>query len=212
MSARKRICLVEDDASVRESLEALLVTEGFQVDAYGSAAEMLERFEPEVTACVLLDVRLPGMDGLTLLETLEGRRQDVPAVVMTGHADLPMAVRAIRAGAADFVEKPFEADRLLDSIRHAISKARNQRATSAAPELEARFSDLTPRETEVMQQMVIGLPNKLIADALDMSPRTVEIHRSRVMQKTRAKSLSHLVRMAIRAGFDPDAGGDTEET
>ena len=143
------------------------------------------------------------MDGLTLLETLERQGRGVPVVMMTGHADVPSAVRAIRAGAADFVEKPFEPGVLVASIERAVSKAPRP-APTVAPGLESRFGGLTPRETEVMQQMVIRLPNKLIAGALDMSPRTVEIHRARVMQKTGAKSLSHLVRMAIRAGFDPD--------
>ena len=146
---------------------------------------------------------MPEIDGLTLLEMLAARWPQVTAVMMTGHGELPMAIRAIRAGAADFVEKPFDAERLLDSIRHAIAKA-SRRGVPVNAENASAFSDLTPRETEVMEQMVIGKPNKLIAAGLAMSPRTVEIHRARVMQKTGAKSLSHLVRMALKAGFDPD--------
>jgi two-component system response regulator FixJ len=146
---------------------------------------------------------MPGMDGLTLLETLGSDRKGIPVVVLTGHADVPMAVRAIRAGAADFVEKPFAAARLLDSIRSAIARSAPVAGT-ADTALRSRFAELTPREREVMEQMVIGLPNKLIAHRLGMSPRTVEIHRGRVMAKTGADSLSHLVRMAIRAGLDPD--------
>ncbi|HRO11114.1 response regulator [Amaricoccus sp.] len=203
MSAEGRLCLVDDDPSVRESLEALLSVAGFDVSAYGSAEDFLAGFDPERTACVLLDVRMPGMDGLDLLESLD--RRSVPIVIMTGHADVPTAVRAMKAGAADFVEKPFTSARLLDSIRGAIARSTPGRP-SLDPELRNRFAALTPRETEVMQQMVIGLPNKLIAHHLGMSPRTVEIHRGRVMQKTGADSLSHLVRMAIRAGLDPDAG------
>ena len=186
-----------------KSIEALLASEGLAVETFGTAAEFLERFRPDGCTCVLLDVRMPGIDGLTLLERLAERWPDVAAVVMTGYGDLPMAVRAIRAGAADFVEKPFEPERLLDSIRLALSKAK-RRSAPVEPELAASFAALTPRETDVMKQMVIGKPNKLIADALDVSPRTVEIHRARVMQKTGANSLSHLVRMALRAGFDPD--------
>jgi two-component system response regulator FixJ len=202
MTMSGTVCVVDDDAAVRASVEALLVAEGFEVQAFGAAGEFLEGLEPRECACVLLDVRMPGMDGLTLLETLAERWPEVPAVMMTGHGDLPMAVRAIRAGALDFVEKPFEAERLVDSIRHAMSKA--SRHAAIDPEIAAHFEGLTPRETEVMEQMVIGKPNKLIASTLEMSPRTVEIHRARVMQKTGATSLSHLVRMAIRAGFDPD--------
>jgi two-component system, LuxR family, response regulator FixJ len=203
-SAEGRVYLVDDDAGVRESLEALLTTAGFDTAAFASAAEFLDGFDRSGAACVLLDVRMPGMDGLTLLETLGAERKGVPVVMMTAHADVPMAVRAIRAGAADFVEKPFAPERLLDSIRHAIARSAPHPDT-ADTALQARFAALTPRETEVMREMVVGLPNKLIAHKLALSPRTVEIHRSRVMQKTGAKSLSHLVRMAIRAGLDPDA-------
>jgi two-component system response regulator FixJ len=170
----------------------------------GLAALALAQQHP--VDAVLLDIRMPGMDGLALLESLGRERRGVPVVMMTGHADVPMAVRAMQAGAADFVEKPFASARLLESIRHAIVRSASVRASAPDPEVGARFASLTPRETEVMQQMVIGLPNKLIAHRLGMSPRTVEIHRGRVMQKTGAESLSHLVRMAMRAGLDPDAG------
>jgi two-component system, LuxR family, response regulator FixJ len=198
------IYVVDDDTAVRESLEALLSSEGFGTTGSGSAEEFLRHFDPVGAACVLLDVRMPGMDGLTMLERLGADRKGVPVVILTGHADVPMAVRAIRAGAADFVEKPFAAARLLDSIRGAIARrAPSQGARD--PALRARFADLTPREREVMEQMVIGMPNKLIAHRLGMSPRTVEVHRGRVMHKTGAGSLSHLVRMAIRAGLDPEA-------
>jgi two-component system, LuxR family, response regulator FixJ len=199
------ICVVDDDPAVRESLGALLSAEGFKSAEFASAADFLAAFDPDRTACVLLDVRMPGMDGLALLESLGLERRGVPVVIMTGHADVPMAVRAIRAGAADFVEKPFASARLLETIRAAIIRSTPARP-APDPELRNRFAALTPREAEVMQQMVIGLPSKLIAHRLGMSPRTVEIHRSRVMQKTNANSLSHLLRMAIRAGVDPDSG------
>jgi two-component system response regulator FixJ len=198
------IYVVDDDPAVRDSLEALLAAEGFETASSGSAEAFLRQFDPVGAACVLLDVRMPGMDGLTLLETLGSDRKSVPVVILTGHADVPMAVRAIRAGAADFLEKPFAATRLLGSIRSAIARTTPSQAT-ADPSLRARFGDLTPREREVMEQMVIGLPNKLIAHRLGMSPRTVEIHRGRVMHKTGANSLSHLVRMAIRAGLEPES-------
>ena len=198
------IYVVDDDEAVRDSLEALLSSEGFETAPCSSAEEFLRHFDPPGAACVLLDVRMPGMDGLTMLERLGDDRKGVPVVILTGHADVPMAVRAIRAGAADFVEKPFAAGRLLESIRGAIAR-RTPSAGAADPALGARFAELTPREREVMEQMVVGLPNKLIAHKLGMSPRTVEIHRGRVMHKTGANSLSHLVRMAIRAGLDPKA-------
>ena len=202
-SSEGTVYVVDDDTAVRESLDALLSSVGFVTVSFGSAAEFLQRFEPSGAACILLDVRMPGMDGLTLLEVLGDNRKGVPVVIMTGHGDVPMAVRAIRGGAADFVEKPFSSTRLLESIQSAITRSAPQ--SVADPELRACFAGLTRRETEVMQQMVIGLPNKLIAHKLEISPRTVEIHRGRVMQKTGAKSLSHLVRMAIRAGLEPEA-------
>jgi two-component system response regulator FixJ len=197
-----RVYVVDDDAAVRDSLEALLASAGSETEACGSAAEFLLRFEPSGAACVLLDVRMPGMDGLTLLERLGDERRGIPVVVMTGHPDVPMAVRAIRAGATDFVEKPFAGAQLLESVRQAIARAAPRRGRRRVAGAIRRPN---PREREVMQQMVIGLPSKLIAHPLGMSPRTVEVHRGRVMQKTRADSLSHLVRMAIRAGLDPEA-------
>ncbi len=200
---RGRVYLVDDDAAVRESLEALLAAAGFDPVAFGSAADFLDGFDPSDAGCILLDVRMPGMDGLALLEALGPVRQGVPVVMMTAHADVPMAARAMRAGAADFVEKPFRQDALLDSIAAAIARPQPQ-PPGADAALRERFAHLTPRESEVMRQMVAGLPNKLIAYALGMSPRTVEIHRGRVMQKTGAASLAHLVRMAIRAGCAPD--------
>lgn len=198
-----RICIVDDDPAVCESLEALLASAGFETEAFQSARGFLEGFDPSDAACLVLDIRMPEMDGLTLLETLGAARQGVPVIMMTAHGDVPMAVRAMRAGAADFVEKPFEPDRLLQSIAQAVQRAAPE---PVVPDdgFRARFEELTPREREVMRQMVIGHPNKIIAHKLGLSPRTVEIHRGRVMQKTGAESLSHLVRMALKAGYDPD--------
>ena len=205
--SKGRLYIVDDDEAVRESLEALLTAAGFRACAFGSAADFRAGFDPADAGCILLDVRMPGMDGLTLLETLGPARSGIPVIMMTAHADVPMAARAMRAGAGDFVEKPFEQAALLDSIAAAMARPV---PLSPGPEAEvsARFAPLTPRETEVMLLMVEGLPNKLIAHELGMSPRTVEIHRGRVMQKTGARSLAHLVRMAIRAGY---AAGDVGE-
>ncbi len=149
---------------------------------------------------------MPGLDGLAVLDRLGASRAGVPVIMVTGHADVPMAVRAMQAGAVDFVEKPFEPGRLLSSIERALSLS-PPTPTSPSPELRERFEALTPRETEVMRELVIGHPNKIIGHNLGMSPRTVEIHRGRVMEKTGAESLSHLVRMAMKAGYDPDAPG-----
>lgn len=198
-----RICVVDDDPAVLESIEALLASEGFATETYCSAKDFLEQFRPDDASCILLDVRMPEIDGLTLLERLGAARTGVPVIMVTAHGDIPMAVRAMRAGAADFVEKPFEPDRLLASIAQAISAAPPGPVATEAG-VRALFDQLTPRETDVMRQMVIGHPNKIIAHNLGLSPRTVEVHRGRVMQKTGAESLSHLVRMAIRAGHDPD--------
>ncbi len=200
-----KIYVVDDDAAVGESIEALLVSAGYDAEAFVSAEHFLERFDPSSAACVLLDVRMPGMDGLTLLERMGADRRDVPVIMVTGHGDVPLAVRAMQAGAADFVEKPFEQARLLQGIERAIASVASSSETKDV-DIAARFALLTPRETEVMRQMVIGHPSKVIAYNLDMSPRTVEVHRSRVMKKAGAESLSHLVRLAIKAGHDPENG------
>jgi two-component system response regulator FixJ len=198
-----KICIVDDDAAVGDSIEALLSSVGYETEVFGSAQQFLESFDPSGAACILLDIRMPGMDGLTLLERMRADRRGVPVIMVTGHGDVPLAVRAMQAGAADFLEKPFEEARLLQSIEQAINGAASV-LVATDDDLSARFARLTPRETDVMRQMVIGHPNKIIAFNLGLSPRTVEIHRGRVMQKTGAESLSHLVRLAIKAGHDPD--------
>lgn len=200
----RRIYIVDDDPAVCESTEALVSVLGYPTAAFTSAGDFLDSFDPAGAACVLLDVRMPGMDGLTLLERLGAGRAGVPVIMVTGHGDVPMAVRAMQAGAIDFVEKPFEPDRLLASIERALAAAPPSAAPADAA-LRERFDQLTPRETDVMRQLVIGHPNKIIAHNLGMSPRTVEIHRARVMEKTGAESLSHLVRMALKAGHDPES-------
>lgn len=212
-AAAARVWIVDDDPAVRESLEALLASAGFEAESFGSAKDFLEVFEPARAACLLLDVRMPEMDGLTLLEALGAADRRVPVIMMTAHGDVTMAVRAMRAGAHDFVEKPYQPERLISSVEQAIRAVDRAPAPGGPAEVAAEadaahapFGRLTPRETEVMRQMVIGHPNKIIAHNLGLSPRTVEIHRGRVMQKTGAESLSHLVRMAIRAGYDPDRG------
>ena len=198
-----KIYVVDDDDAVGDSIKALLSSVGYEAEVFASARQFLESFDPSGAACILLDVRMPGMDGLTLLEKMGADRRGVPVIMVTGHGDVPLAVRAMQAGAADFVEKPFEEARLLQSIEQAISNAASA-PVATDDDLTARFARLTPRETDVMRQMVIGHPNKIIAYHLGLSPRTVEIHRGRVMRKTGAESLPHLVRLAIKAGHDPD--------
>lgn len=199
-----RVYVVDDDEAVRESLEALLAASGFETRLFDCAESFLAAFDALDADCVLLDVRMPGTDGLTLLERLAPARRGVPVVMMTAHGDVPMAARAMRAGAADLVEKPFQQAELVERVTAAMARAGNDAAAAPDPALAERFTRLTPREAEVMRLMVEGLPNKLIAHALGLSPRTVEVHRGRVMHKTGAASLAQLVRMAIGAALIPD--------
>jgi len=195
----KAVYVVDDDEAVRDSLTMLLESAGFAVESFASALDALSRCREQKPACVVTDVRMPGMDGLQFQEKLAENRVDVPVIVMTGHGDVPLAVRAMKAGAADFIEKPFADDTILRSLRTAIA----ERHQAVDPELTANLVSLTPREREVLDLLVAGHPNKVIAYRLDISPRTVEIHRARVMDKMRARSLPELVRMAIQAGIEP---------
>ena len=193
------IRIVEDDAAVAASLAALLESWGFAVEAFADGESLLAAPPEPSVFCLLLDVRLPGMDGLSMLRQLRERDARTPVVVLTAHGDVAMAVQALRSGAQDFIEKPYDDADLIRRIEEA--------ARAVEPPTEAEhFAALTPRETDVMREVVAGHPNKVIAHRLGLSPRTVEVHRSRVMEKTRAESLSHLVRMALKAGYDPDLG------
>ncbi len=199
------VFVVDDDEAVRDSLRMLLESDGLEVDAFASGAEFLAADLPGRGGCVVLDVRLGDMNGLDLQKKLAALRIELPVILITGHGDIPMAVAAMKAGAADFIEKPFADGVLLDSVRRALGAA--SPASGKAPpdtESEFRIARLSPREREVLEHLTIGRPNKLIAAELGISPRTVEIHRARVMEKTEAKSLSHLVRMALAAGIDPE--------
>jgi two-component system response regulator FixJ len=206
MDARPTIVIVDDDEAVRDSLTILLETEGYAVRAHASGPELLVAGLPD-TGCLLLDVRMPEMDGLELQRRLVERGVKLPIIIMTGHGDVPVAVRAMKAGAADFVEKPFADATMLASIRQALARSAAARTGQGqAAEIEARLLQLTRREREVLEKLVAGQPNKVIAYELGISPRTVEIHRARVMEKMRADNLSHLVRMALAAGIGPTAG------
>ncbi len=205
MSNEGTIFVVDDDEAVRDSLDALLRSAGHATSLFANATEFLERVDDEEAGCLLLDVRLPDADGIEILQRLTDDGFDPPVIIITGHGDVPMAVRAMRIGATDFIEKPFEPEELLGSVARALEVRQVHSQSSAqASEAKSRFQRLTPRETDVMMHLVIGQPNKIIAHELGLSPRTVEVHRARVMEKTGAESLSHLVRMAIAAGIDPE--------
>jgi two-component system response regulator FixJ len=199
-----KVVLIDDDEAVLDSLQALLAAEGLCASAFDSARAFLDKHEGGLPACLVTDVRMPDMDGLELLAALKARGPLPPVIVITGHADVPMAVRAMKLGARDFIEKPFDPGVLVAGIRAALAGAPEQGGAEA--QIGRRLATLTPREREVLDQMVIGRPNKAIARALGISPRTVEIHRARVMQKMEAESLAQLVRMAFIAGRDPGTG------
>jgi len=182
---------------VRDSLTLLLEAAGFSVRTYGSATALLEATIGTI-GCVVTDVRMPEMDGLELQRRLAETGARLPVIVMTGHGDVPIAVEAMRAGAADFLEKPFDDGQLLASVRRAIAISERVRdETEAAADIAVRLTSLTPKEREVLDKLVEGLPNKTIAYDLGSSPRTVEVHRARVMEKMGARSLPELVRMTI---------------
>lgn len=195
----KLIYVVDDDEAVRDSLSLLLESAGHLVEAFEAAADALDACQTRRPACIITDVRMPEMDGLEFQENLAAKRIGVPVIVMTGHADVPLAVRAMKAGAVDFIEKPFSDDAILASINTALTRS----AREVDPALMARLEALTPREREVLELLVIGHPNKVIAHRLDISPRTVEIHRAHVMEKMQAKSLPELVRITMQAGVTP---------
>lgn len=203
MPEMRHVYVIDDDDAARDSLALLVESAGYAVESFPTAMSFLNRVDALPPGCALVDIRMPEMGGLELQAALKEKGVEVPIVFVTGHADVPVAVRAMRAGAIDFVEKPFEADVILDAVERALAHAAARREqASAAAAARARVSQLTEREREVFELLVEGHPNKVIAANLNISPRTVEIHRSRVMDKTGARSLSDLVRMALAAGSD----------
>jgi len=202
VTERKDIVLVvDDDEAVRQSLSLLLDSVGLRSECYPSASDFLEAFDEDRRGCLLLDVRMPGMSGLELQERLGEMRSNLPIIFLTGHADVPLAVRAMQAGALDFLEKPFNDQELLDRVHAALARdADSRREQGERHDVVKRIGRLTRREHEVMALVVEGLPNKVIADRLEISERTVEIHRARVMAKMQAESLAHLVRMRMLTG------------
>jgi len=203
MTEARTVHLVDDDEAVRDSLAALLETHDFEVSTYPSAEAFLAACPTSAAGCLLTDIRMPDMDGLALQERVAATYPGLSVIVMTGHADVPLAVRAMKAGAVDFIEKPFPAPAIVDAIGRALEQSARRRepAPQPNPEIREHLESLTPREREVLDGLVAGLPNKTIAYDLGISPRTVEIHRARVMEKMRAKSLSELVRHAMVLGI-----------
>jgi two-component system, LuxR family, response regulator FixJ len=190
--------VVDDDAAVRDSLALLLGTAGITVRSYGSGRSFLDVVGGLEDGCIIMDLRMPDMDGLTLQRRLHEEGCDLPVIMMTGHGDVPVAVQALKAGAADFLEKPFDDDRLFGAIKEALAKrARARDDAASVADILARCASLTPREREVLDRLVAGHPNKVIAHDLGTSPRTVEVQRARVMEKMGARSLAELVRMTI---------------
>lgn len=204
MVAPVDVHVVDDDAAVRDSLAMLLESAGLVVRTYDSAAAFLAVATDLTAGCVLTDVRMPDIDGLTMQRELAARRCSLPVIVMTGHGDVPIAVQALKAGASDFLEKPFDDAHLVRAVRNALqASARARQAAAGAAELAARLATLTPREREVLDRLVAGQPNKTIAYDLGTSPRTVEVQRARVMEKMGARSLPELVRMSITLETSP---------
>ena len=194
------VFVVDDDPAMRESLRWLIESVGLAVEAYPSAQRFLEAYDSAKTGCLVLDVRMPGMGGLDLQTELATRKTDLPIIVITGYAEVSMAVRAIKGGAIDFIEKPFNDQLLLDRIHQAIeTDRRNREQQKQNREVAARMRLLTPREREILHMVTDGKSNKMIAMALGISEKTVEVHRAHVMQKMHAASLADLVRLTVLA-------------
>jgi FixJ family two-component response regulator len=196
------VFVIDDDPSVRKALGRLLRAAGFRAEAFATADEFLRRPPPEAPACVILDVQLPGLSGLDLQRALAERDADLPVVFITGHGDIPMTVRAMKAGAADFLPKPFDDEALLAVVRQAVARhALARQAGAEVADLRRRAATLSPREREVLALVVSGLLNKQVGHRLAVTEKTVKAHRAQVMRKMQASSLAELVRMAARIGL-----------
>jgi two-component system response regulator FixJ len=192
--------LVDDDEAIRRSVGFMLKTSGFTVRTYESGIELMKAAGGLETGCILLDIRMPGMDGLEVQKALRDKGVALPVIIMTGHGDVSLAVQAMKAGAVDFIEKPFEKAVLLSAIEHSMERLKRSAANQdRAGEAVVRLQALTPREHEVLDGLAKGLPNKTIAYDLGISPRTVEIHRANVMAKLGVRSLSEALRIAFAA-------------
>jgi len=205
MSEEQTVYIVDDDEGIRQSLAALLEIGGFRVAQFRSGTAFLDAVTPTANGCLVLDVRMPGLSGPEVQAKLAERGAILPVIIMTGHGDLAMAVKAMKAGAVDFLEKPSSADEITTAVRAALNKsAQTWAAATQVGEIRQRLARLTSRERQVLDELVIGNLNKVIAFNLEISPRTVEIHRARAMEKMQARNLAHLVRLAITAGATAD--------
>lgn len=195
---QQTVYVVEDDEAVRDSLELLLRSDEKTVKTYENAAVFLKDYSETMAGCIVLDIRMPGMDGMELQKKLNDKHSILPIIFVTGHGDVPMAVDAMKEGAVDFIQKPYREEALLEKIEAALEQDLEQRKTlDEKQEIIRRIKSLTPREHEIMDRMIEGQANKVIAIELEISQRTVEIHRSRVMHKMGTHSLAHLVRMVL---------------
>lgn len=212
MEAESTVFVVDDDADLRESLGWLFESAGLRVKSYSTAQEFLTEYKPEEPGCLLLDVQMPGgLSGLELQEELRRRGVPPPIIIITGHAKVKMAVRALKGGAIDFIQKPFSDQLLLERIRQAIDLDRRTRQErTGCTQFASRLANLTPREREVMDLVIAGKPNKIIAADLGISPKTVEIHRGRVMEKLQVESVAELVRLDLLYRANRAEGVDSE--
>jgi two-component system response regulator FixJ len=198
MSSESTVFIVDDDHEVRNAIQLLMESVGLRVETFASAQEYLDQFNPDDHGCLILDVRMAGMSGLELQARLAAEQSHPSIVIITGHGDVPMAVRAIQGGAVDFLEKPFNDQALLDSVHRAIEKDLSQRGEALKlADIRARLERLTPREREVLELVIAGQRNKVIAIDLGVSQSTVEAHRAKVMEKMEAATLSDLMRMML---------------
>jgi len=198
LTAEPTVFVVDDDNALRKSLCWLIESIGLRVQTFASAHEFLDAYPADTPGCLVLDVRMPGMSGLDLQERLEERRITIPVIIITGYGDVPMAVRAMKAGAVDFIEKPVSDQMLLDRIQQAImTDSMHRESKRGKSQFAARIELLTPREREVMDKVVSGLSSREIGDELGVSFKTVEAHRAKIMKKMQASSVPHLVRMAL---------------
>jgi FixJ family two-component response regulator len=193
------VFVVDDDPAMRDALHTLMQTSGFNCQSFGSAEAFLEHFEPNMRGCLLLDVRMPGMSGSELQQHLIDQNIDLTTIVISGHADVPLAVAMMRKGAVDFFEKPFKNDLLVERVRESLQQVADRVSTSEQLQvLKARMDRLTGREQQVLEGVVDGKASKVIADELGISVKTVDVHRSRIMDKMEVRSIAELIRQVMR--------------
>lgn len=199
-----KIFVIDDDASVRKSLSRLLLSLGFEVEAFASAELFLERGLYDGVGCIILDVRMPGLDGVALQDQLSKADYSMPIIFITGHGDIPTSVQAMKKGAVDFLSKPFDDEQLLQAVKIAIEKdVKGKAMRGEARQVLERVKHLTPREYEIFRHVISGLLNKQIGFKLGIAEKTIKIHRSRIMEKLRVASVADLVRLAEKAGIKP---------